>query len=184
MKSEFFTSQHKFPYLISRSIIYGHKSKRTPQEQCKEPKSGRSLRFIEFRVLHFFTFLLLCYWFHFIFILAREGASKSWWRKQKPSRYRELLGSLRCCISYLASQKWVLLCSYILLYKKFSSVLVISLRQMGLSTHIASECEMMIIPSLCEVKSKPKFTKEQVTRNISFWKPVPVAKYTVCCFVL
>ena len=110
VKSEFFTSQHKFPYLISRSIIYGHKSKRTPQEQRKEPKSGRSLRFIEFRVLHFFTFLLLSYWFHFIPISAREGASKSWWRKQKPSRYRELLGSLRCCISYLASQKWVQFC--------------------------------------------------------------------------
>ena len=98
------------PYLISRSIIYGHKSKRTPQEQRKEPKSGRSLRFIEFRVLHFVSFLLLCYWFHSIPISAREGASKSWWRKQKPSPYRELLGSLRCFASNLASQKWVQFC--------------------------------------------------------------------------
>ena len=55
----------------------------------------------------------------------------------------------------------VLLCPYILFYKKISSVLVISLRQMGLSTLIASaECEMMIIPSRCEVKSKPKFPSE------------------------
>ena len=71
------------PYLISRSIIYGHKSKRTPQEQRKEPKSGRSLRFIEFRVLHFFPFC--CYVTDFIlypFQLGRglqkaDGESKN-----------------------------------------------------------------------------------------------------------